>query len=911
MEYDIMFLMKNIFIFALISLSSFGARVADAADGFMSEHWNQASPWNDFMPVFSAEPGASNEGLEGYNRRAPAGCVAIQMAQFLHYWQWPKTYWNLSESTHSVTQTYGKEPYSYSITLHPSGRNPFDYGSGADSMARLAFVCASLANMGFTSNGSGSLPETVFNKLIGSGYYECGESVKKDSTRMKRFLEAGYPLLARGEGHAYILHGWQDDSKTPVFANWGWPNQKGDTWKSLEQIDEIFLCYPKIMPRIDSVPTYVKRPLTITWGFPEAYCSIYKDTFEGFEVNLVQTQSQIKDDPGITMKVGPAVREYTFSNEVLESGKEYRVTVTPIFNKSPLSTVSAHSVEFTVSDTSPDLPKILTAPKEIKVKLRSFSFDVTCSDTVNSLDVSSSVYSINLNNEIYCFDFDNLTSVKNGSTYTITMNAGILPQQFEDQKIILTLQANGTYTEDYADVIVTLVPQDGEESGLTSTTTPIEPDPEPEPQPSEDPKNFVTDGGVADYILISPANFVSSWTAYVKARAIAHPKLTFAVKNAAEIYTENVGTNASEKIKAFIAEQAAKGTKYFVLGGAWSNPATIEKSEISFVTGEGKEYRQTALSLDNTIPGWLQPYWAGEKEGYKYVASDYDYALIDGDNIADIVISRIPLVRWPDEANGSFPSFADIIKGYGEKVIAVESEEFTGNHHYALAAAQLVGSKDGKTDGEIAARLRFDQYFKSNSLAKEPVVVPVNKTAADFFDSKVGWEAVIAKCHGQVNAAHGTGIDDTGFAKTDSLVKFGIFAMPCLTGRPDVTVTFGGMERCLKPSMGIAAICNPKGGEVVGFHNTHDGAGFYDVAMVTKCEDPYATQYEGCLLDALCRKRLNAGDAWLSAHQDYCRNIGTGTWHMYTMHNSVLYGDPLVKLSSPLPVVKVPKVLFR
>ena len=450
-------------------------------------------------------------------------------------------------------------------------------------------------------------------------------------------------------------------------------------------------------------------------------------------------------------------------------------------------------------------------------------------------------------------------------------------------------------------------------------------------------------GMLADYILISPDDFVADWAAYVAARQAAHPELAFAVKNATEIYSEYEGNSPSAKIKAFIAEQALLGTRYFVLGGAWSDPATIEKSEISFLSEglDGGKYGQVKLSLANTVPGFYHAY-SGKSTP---LASDYDYALIDGDQKPDVVVSRIPLIRLPDAVTGKFPTFAEIIRGYGEKVARVESEDFSGTHRYAGVADQLGSAvsrgdalwpkephsycdgyydffdsrhPDSAKDGEIAVRRRFRDFFAMNFPVKGAAVVPMGVSVDDFLADANGWEAIIAKSHGLEDSAYGTGVNADRFRRTATLVKFGIFAMPCLTGRPDWVTTWNGFERCLTPSMGAAAICNPEGGEVVGFHNTHDGAGKNDVALVTTNGDPYATQYEGCLLTALCKDRLNAGEAWRTAHCAYIEKFGTGTWHLWTMYESILYGDPLIRLS-PLkdgervcgPGQSAPKVLFR
>ena len=442
----------------------------------------------------------------------------------------------------------------------------------------------------------------------------------------------------------------------------------------------------------------------------------------------------------------------------------------------------------------------------------------------------------------------------------------------------------------------------------------------------------------ADYVLISPSAFVSDWTDYVAARRAAHPGLTFAVKNADEIYRDYAGSDPSEQIRAFIREMVGRGTRYVVLGGAWSDPATIAKCEESFVvTGQnGDKYGQLALSPANTIPGFLRTFSG------KTLATDYPYALADDDQLPDVALARIPLVPWP-KADGSVPAFSEMIAGYGRKVAAVESATFAGTHRYACAAGQLGSSvargsaywpterhayadgyydffdarhPDTATDGEIAARRRFRDYFAMNNPVKGAMVVPVGSAATDFFADPSGWEAIVAKCHGLEGEAYGTGLTDARFRETTTLVKLGVFAMPCLTGRPDRTTTWNGWSSCRLPSMGVAAICNPAGGEVVGFHNTHDGAGRNDVALVTTNGDPYATQYEGFLLEALCKDRHDAGTAWRQAHANYLTTHGTGTWHQWTAYESVLYGDPLVRLSAvDGPVCgrgsAVPRVLFK
>ena len=102
----------------------------------------------------------------------------------------------------------------------------------------------------------------------------------------------------------------------------------------------------------------------------------------------------------------------------------------------------------------------------------------------------------------------------------------------------------------------------------------------------------------ADYVVIAPKKYVDLWTWYIGERAKTHPKISFAVKSAEEIYeTYPYGDgktyrNAAESIKAYINAATQTGTKYFVLGGMWFD-----------VQETAKTVQGVALTVDNAIPG--------------------------------------------------------------------------------------------------------------------------------------------------------------------------------------------------------------------------------------------------------------------------------------------------------------------
>lgn len=940
--------------YSITLMLSFVACLLSAAEGFMNEHWSQTKPYNDLVPAY-LPPETGDTGYEAWGGHVTAGCVATAMAQTMHYWGWPSRFDKKIDIEHTVRldkKEYNKETQSYTyktefnVTHTIAAGVPIKYDDFDECKARLTFIAATLGELAFDRDGTGGYPSTVASAL--SDYYVAPPTC--DDYDLRNYLKLGYPVPATITGHAVVLHGWKQDEKGNdlYYMNNGNAGT-GDRWIDRATIKSLSPCFPKKMVMIGPVPAKAKLPLTVEWAFPEAYLKIYPKGFEGFTIKAIP--SSAKDQPEVDVQLGREERSYTFDK--LTNGETYSIEITPRFGTlaedDPTVFIEpiTQSAMTTIDDGAGDCPQ-LTAPKKYAAALTGGEFTLSGSKTIENITITPSLKSYTIGKTTYNLA-DYISVEGKEGEWTVKIKPIDFLGKSDNYNVVFTFVGTvpssvGTVPMSiaYAETIVNFAAANKGEVGTV-------PNPEEKPD-TEEPGTVPTpDEGKIDYILISPSDFVKYWESYIEQRKAAHSELTFAVKDAAEIYKDYASTgdspqlNSSEMIKAFIVEQAKLGTKYFVLGGAWSDPATIEKSEINFLSEamDGGKYGQVALSLANTIPGWYHSY-SGKSTP---LASDYDYALIDDDEKPDVVVSRIPLIRLPDTQTGAFPTFAQMIEGYGKKVAAVESEDFSGRHRYACAAGQLGSSvargseywpteqhryadgyfdffdknhPDLAMDGEIAARRRFRDYFAKYNPVKGAAVVPLGFKVDDFFDSKDGWEAIIAKSHGLEGSASGTGVDDAHFRRTDTLVKFGIFAMPCLTGRPDWVGDWNGFTKCMIPSMGAAAICNPKGGEVVGFHNTHDGAGKNEVRLVTTCGDPYATQYEGLLLEALCKDRLNAGEAWMKAHQDYIDKFGTGTWHLWTAYESILYGDPLIKLSEVKEDEKVcgmgaavPKVLFK
>lgn len=909
--------MKQHFL-TLVLLSLFSSLFAeDVKSNFMSESWSQTFPYNNLVPAYLPAGSEDGEFQEKWKGHVVAGCVATAMAQTMHYWQWPRQFDASANISHTVNIDKGK--YLFGVEHTIARGVPLVYDDTPESKARITFIAATLGELAFDRDGTGGYVNKVVDGLVNSGLYV--RPTYYDNTQKwdlaLQMLKYKYPVPATIPTHAVVLDGWKREDGVLMYHLNNGQGGSGDQWVTRDKLSDVYPCFPRKKALLKNLPVRSQLPLKIEWYFPEGFKTIYLDEFEGFDLVYAPAKSENRQ----TISLGRDVRSYSF--EKLENGVTYDFDLIPRFKTLDYADPSYEllpektSVTTTIDASAPAAPT-LTAPKTFSASLTGCSFKLTGSETISSLALTTSLKSYTLEKTTYNLaDYVSIDGEK--GDYTVKIKTIDFLKNSDNYNVVFTFAGddnNGATA--YAETIVNFsAANTGNNSGK-----------DPEEKPGTDPEeNTGTDPEKQpDYILISPKNFVGYWQEYIAARKAAHPDMTFAIKDAAEIYAEYKDLTPAEKIKEYIASRVKGGTKYIVLGGAWSNITTDDgKSEESFIVpGEnGDKYGQEALSLDNTIPGFTETF------GGKTLATDYLYALIDEDNKPDVVVSRIPLVPWP-KADGSVSSFSDIIAGYAKKVAAVEDAAFKGTHRYACAGAQLGSTvargsaywpterhqyadgyydfydaehPDSVTDGMIAARRRFRDYFAKYNPVKGAMVIPLGNAATDFFADKSGWEAIVAKCHGLEGEAYQTGITDTLFRETSTILKFGIFAMPCLTGRPDRTTAFGDWKTMRYPSMGVAAICNPNGGEVVGFHNTHDGAGKNDVALVTTCGDPYATQYEGLLLEALFKpnekgERLNAGDAWKKAHCDYIEKFGSGTWHLWTAYESILYGDPLVAPSA-------------
>ena len=157
---------------------------------FVPVQWGQGAPYNNNVPM------TCNSG------KAPAGCVAIAMAQIMAYHKYPPTYnWDLLTSKKQI-DTYSSEDATRRIEV-----------------ARLIADIGSKVHMRYDCYGSGSNIYDANAAFTGYGYKTCGvapfsiyHEIPGEYGRYHKVYHFNSPIYLRGvndddEGHAFVADG--------------------------------------------------------------------------------------------------------------------------------------------------------------------------------------------------------------------------------------------------------------------------------------------------------------------------------------------------------------------------------------------------------------------------------------------------------------------------------------------------------------------------------------------------------------------------------------------------------------------------------------------------------------------------------------------------------------------------------
>jgi len=186
----------------------------------LQARFDQGSAWNDMCP----------EDPDGPGGNALVGCVAVSMAQVMHYWSYPEVGYG----------THGYNHWDYGYQYADFGNAYYDYDDMPNNYAttetqELLYHCGVAVNMGYGADGSGAQvfggnPSTefamrnyfLFQSNLDNIYPEQ-YSTSQYRSLLQNELNNNRPIIYVGYsndgGHAWNIDGYEDDY---FHNNFGW-----------------------------------------------------------------------------------------------------------------------------------------------------------------------------------------------------------------------------------------------------------------------------------------------------------------------------------------------------------------------------------------------------------------------------------------------------------------------------------------------------------------------------------------------------------------------------------------------------------------------------------------------------------------------------------------------------------------
>lgn len=233
---------------ALRSEGRLVSRYGGKDDVFLLETtWNQNYPYNCLCPADPDGPGG----------HVYAGCVATAAAQVMKYWNHPDhgrgshTYYPEDHPEYGpLTVNFGNTTYDWANMPNSiSSASPIEQ---LEAVGTLIYHAGVSVDMNYRPTGSGAVTGDLCNSLPAYFFYtnHMEHHYRENYTREEymgfivEMIDLGWPMLHRGNGHAYVLDGYNDAGL--VHFNWGWSGSN-DSWFDFDNHDyaegESVICY--------------------------------------------------------------------------------------------------------------------------------------------------------------------------------------------------------------------------------------------------------------------------------------------------------------------------------------------------------------------------------------------------------------------------------------------------------------------------------------------------------------------------------------------------------------------------------------------------------------------------------------------------------------------------------------------
>lgn len=187
----------------------------------LTDKWHQGCLYNSLCPAMS-----------GSCDHAKVGCVAMAMAQIMHYWGYPATGWGSHTYTNqgiTLSANFGNTTYDWDHM--PDSLTEDSNETEIEAVATLLYHCGISVNMKYASNTSLANPSDVPNALI--RYFSYSNRLHREEqadyngeewlTMLKNCLDSHQPVHYTGygsQGHSFVCDGYDDNDL--LHFNWGW-----------------------------------------------------------------------------------------------------------------------------------------------------------------------------------------------------------------------------------------------------------------------------------------------------------------------------------------------------------------------------------------------------------------------------------------------------------------------------------------------------------------------------------------------------------------------------------------------------------------------------------------------------------------------------------------------------------------
>lgn len=291
----------------------------------LSEKWDQTNisyypcssgiMYNKFCPYVDAPSQCD---------RAAAGCVAVAIAQIMHYWNWPYAALVPTTVGGSVTElkfyNWEKMPDMLNITT------PMDE---VDMVAGFLRDCGYKLDMDYGVS-SGATDANALHTLEAWGYDENTLELRSKwntsgwTNKLRSNIDAGKPVYyggrsqtIGGEGHAFVVDGYRTGYGPIYHINFGWGGY-ANGWYNIDS------AYVNESTHYDHWQTAIFgiRPAPVcsnvsyynSSSFPSKFCyaiggdiSISNSTMHNIEQGEIYSSSQVRLLPGTTIEQGSNV----------------------------------------------------------------------------------------------------------------------------------------------------------------------------------------------------------------------------------------------------------------------------------------------------------------------------------------------------------------------------------------------------------------------------------------------------------------------------------------------------------------------------------------------------------------------------------------------------------------------------